>query len=149
MMVSAWKVALCGLFVSLVGFGSRTAWAADPIEVLNVAEATIPTVRLTPKSGSGLMVPACRGVVWQRFDARTNDYVPISDRPCSSMSPGLPVTPDGRTFEVDAPVQDGDVVRAVVVVGSGCTTGKPFELASCKTVVAVEGSTITVRGSGG
>ncbi len=94
-----------------------------------------------------LTIPSCRGVVWERFDERTSEYNPITVRPCEEMSPGLPLTGKGRAFEVDAPVQDGDVVRAVVVVGAKCEAGLPFELARCSQVVAVEGPTITVRGA--
>jgi hypothetical protein len=64
------------------------------------------------------------------------------------MSGALTLTEKGRSFEVDVAVKDGDVVRAVVVVGNDCTVGLPFELAGCSTVVSVEGPTITVRGVG-
>jgi len=121
--------------------------AAPPVEVQSVTEAAVPTVKVVGKGSGTKLIPACRGVVWQRFDARTSDYTPISNQPCPAMAPALSLAADGQTFEVDAPVRDGDVVRAVVVVGTGCAAGKPFEMSDCATVVAVEGPTITVRGS--
>ena len=133
--------------LALLGAVPGLSLGAPPAEVQTVPDAEVPTVRVVSKGAAGLAIPACRGVVWQRFDARTSEYTPISTRPCGTMAPSLPLTDKGRSFEVDAPVRDGDVVRAVVVVGSGCATGVPFELAGCSAVVAVEGPTITVRGA--
>ena len=127
---------------------ASVAVAAGPATVTVVADAAVPTVHLKPVEGESLMIPACRGVVWQRFDQDSGEYIPISSRPCGVMAPGRMVPTQGKKFAVDALVKDGDVVRAVIVVGAGCTTGRPFELAECASVVAVEGSTVTVRTPG-
>ena len=127
---------------------ASVSFAAGPATVTVVADAARPTVHLKPADGERLMIPACRGVVWQRFDEDSGGYVPVSPRPCGVMAPGQMVPKKGKRFAVDGPVKDGDVVRAVIVVGVNCTTGRPFELAECETVVAVEASTTTVRGSG-
>ena len=136
-----------GLGAAMCAIAS-VSYAAGPATVTVVPDAALPTVHLKPVDGASLMIPSCRGVVWQRFDEASGDYVPISSRPCGVMAPGQVVPKLGKKFVVDGPVKDGDVVRAVVVVGAKCTTGRPFELAECETVVAVEGSTMTVRGSG-
>ena len=134
------------LSITVAVFGD--ALAAAPAEVVSVADADVPTVVVRAAGGGSVAVPACRGVVWQRFDPGASAYTPISIRPCEAMAPAIVVTEEGRRFTVDAPVRDGDVVRAVVVVGSGCSAGQAFELAACASVVSVEGPTITVRGGG-
>jgi hypothetical protein len=135
-----------GLVGAFVGF-PMAAGAAPPVTIQAVPNTRVATVRVDPVGSKALTIPSCRGVVWERFDERTSEYTPITVLPCQEMSPGLLLTEKGRTFEVDAPVQDGDVVRAVVVVGAKCEAGLPFELARCSQVVAVEGPTITVRGA--
>ena len=138
-----------GLLAALVlGCGPTTAFAAGPARVSIVADAGVPTVLVEPTGTETVMIPACRGVVWQRFDEKEGRYLPISKRSCGVMSPGQVVPKQGKTFAVDGPISDGDVVRAVVVTGLECTVGQPFALADCATVVVVEGSTMTVRGSG-
>lgn len=141
-------MALSWSLVGLALFGG-VASAAPPVAVESVVESKVPAVRVTPASGAGVAVPSCRGVVWQRFDSQANTYIPISTRACGAMSPATTLTAEGTTFEVDAAIKDGDVVRAVVVAGTGCASGLPFELAGCDVVVAVEGPTITVRGFDG
>ena len=133
--------------VCCVPIMSGMAHAADPATVSVVANAKVPTVRVAAAGTGDVMVPACRGVVWQRFDEAAAGYVPVSTRPCTAMEPGQLVSPKGREFTIDGRVSDGDVVRAVVVVGVGCTTGQPFELADCDSVMVVEGTTTTVRGT--
>ena len=137
-------VALAG--VVLLG-GPALAEAADPVEIKPLPNTPLPSVQVVPKGGGDLSIPACRGVVWQRFDAPSEGYVPISLEPCGAMAPASVLPDDGRRFTVDAEVVDGDVARAVIVVGTGCASGQVFSLAGCKSVVAVEGPTITVRSS--
>ena len=137
------------LWASLVAAGApMTAAGAPPATVSIVPDAVVPTVRIEPIEQKSLMIPACRGVVWQRFDQEQNRYTPVTKRPCGVMSPGIVVAAQGKTFSIDGKVNDGDVVRAVVVTGLECTVGQPFELADCATVVVVEGSTMTVRKTG-
>lgn len=134
------------LWTSLLAGGvPATAAGAPPATVSLVADAAVPTVRIEPIEKKSVMIPACRGVVWQRFDQQENRYTPVTKRPCGVMSPGIVVPAQGKTFAIDGKVKDGDVVRAVVVTGLECTAGQPFELADCATVVVIEGSTMTVR----
>lgn len=121
------------------------AEAAGPVEIKPVQNTPLPAVRIVPAQKGDLSIPACRGVVWQRFDTTTESYVAISAEPCGAMAPASVLPKDGRKFTVDGDVADGDVVRAVVVVGTECSSGHVFSLAQCATMVAVEGPTITVR----
>lgn len=136
-----------GLWALLLsGWVPMTAAGAPPATVSIVSDAGVPTVRIEPVGQKSLMIPACRGVVWQRFDQEQNRYAPVTKRPCGVMAPGIVVPAQGKTFAIDGKIKDGDVVRAVVVTGLECTVGQPFELADCATVAVVEGSTMTVRG---
>lgn len=121
------------------------AEAGDFVEIRPLPKTSLPSVQVVPVAGRDVSIPACRGLVWQRFDAESNAYLPISLQPCDVMAPASALPKDGRRFTVDAGVVDGDVVRAVVVVGAKCTSGQVFSLANCSSVVAVEGPTITVR----
>jgi hypothetical protein len=121
------------------------AFAAEPVTV-EVVDEPVPAVVVTP-TGAPVLVPACRGVVWERFDAKANRYEPIASPACGPLAPGLTLDKEGTRFRLDAEVPAAQVVRAVVVVGQGCQMDRPFPLAGCKTVTAVEGPTVTVRGA--
>lgn len=122
------------------------ARAAPPVVFEVVGDARAPAVMVKPAGNSTVSVPACRGVVWERFSAEDNRYVSVSTAACGPASDALPVTATGRRFDIDGKVKEGDVVRPVVVVGSGCAAERPFDLAGCRAVESVEGPTITVRG---
>ncbi len=122
------------------------AEAADLVEIRPLAGTPLPSVEIVPVADVDVAIPSCRGVVWQRFDADSKSYVPISLKPCGAMSAASFLPEKGRRFTVDVDVLDGDVVRAVVVVGARCASGQVFSLSDCGSVVAVEGPTITVRG---
>jgi hypothetical protein len=131
----------------LAGFSAvNAAHAAPPVTIEADASAAVPTVLVRPAGKAEVTIPACRGVVWQRFDPAAQAYVAISVRPCGPTEIGAPLPAEGRSFPVDVSVSEGDVVRPVVVVGTGCLPELPFELARCKAVESVDGPTITVRG---
>ena len=136
-----------GFVLAAVLAVGASAEAAAPVQIKTLKNTALPSVQVVPVDGGDLSIPACRGVVWQRFDAPTESYVPISLTACAAMSPASVLPEDGRRFTVDSDVADGDVVRAVVVVGTDCSSGQVFSLAQCATIVAVEGPTITVRRS--
>lgn len=121
------------------------ALAAEPVSI-EVEEGPRVAVRVRA-AGAPVLVPACRGVVWERFDADANRYEPITTRPCGPLSPGLTLDKEGTRFELDLDVPTAQVVRAIVVFGEGCELGQPFPLARCRTVKAVDGPTLTVRAS--
>lgn len=118
--------------------------AAEPVTV-EVLDGPQTAVRVAA-TGAPVLVPACRGVVWERFDAEANRYAPLAETPCGPLAPGLTLDKEGTRFVLDADVAAAQVVRAVVVVGQGCEMERPFPLARCKQVTAVEGPTLTVRG---
>jgi hypothetical protein len=124
----------------------QSAEAAPPVVFEVVGDARAPAVTVKPAGNSTVSVPACRGVVWERFSAEENRYVSVSTSACGPAADALPVTAKGRRFDIDGKVKEGDVVRPVVVVGSGCTPERPFDLAACRAVESVEGPTMTVRG---
>lgn len=151
MLVQFGQLPFFALFVGCFGaaIAPQIAAAADPVSIEAVMSADFPSVLIRPTGKQAVSIPACRGVVWQRFDADANSYIPISNRACPSFTVGVVLPDEGRTFEVDAPIKEGEIVRAVVVTGVGCTPALPFPMASCKSVVAVEGPTITVRKTSG
>ncbi len=122
------------------------ALAAPPVVVEAVSDARAPAVQVKPAGNSSVSIPACRGVVWQRFSAEENRYVAVTTDACGPAAPALVVTGEGRRFDIDGKVSEGDVVRPLLVVGTGCAAARPFDLAGCKGVESVEGPTITVRG---
>lgn len=117
--------------------------AAEPVTI-EVLDGTEAAVRVTA-TGAAVLVPACRGVVWERFDADANRYEPVSLSPCGPLAPGLTLDKQGTRFVLDAEVSTAQVIRAVVVVGLGCKMDRPFPLARCEEVSVVEGPTLTVR----
>lgn len=114
--------------------------------MVEVAEGPQTAVRVAA-TGAPVLVPACRGVVWERFDAEANRYEPVSLSPCGPLAPGLTLDKEGTRFVLDAEVTAAQVVRAVVVFGMGCQMDRPFPLARCEQVRSVEGPTLTVRAS--
>lgn len=136
----------CGFAMPAL-LGGGKAWAAPPVVLEVVSDARAPAVMVRPAGRDTVYVPECRGVVWEIFDAEKNRYVPTSSGSCGPAAPPLPVTADGRRFDVDGKVTEGQVVRPVLVVGTGCDPERPFDLAGCNVIESVEGPTITVRGS--
>jgi hypothetical protein len=130
---------MSGLLLALIA----TALAAEPV-VIEVEPGDQPAVRVKAAAGE-VAVPACRGVVWERFDAATDRYVPVPADPCGPLSNALFLDKEGIRFDLSLDVDSAQVVRAVVVVGTGCAKERPFPLGRCASVVAVEGPTLTVR----
>jgi len=96
-------------------------------------------------TGAPVLLPACRGVVWERFDPDANRYEPLTTRPCGPLAPGLTLDKEGTRFELETELATAQVVRAIVVFGEGCELDQPFPLARCRSVKAVDGPTLTVR----
>lgn len=132
------------LIALVAALTSGAAHAEEPVSV-QIDEGGVPAVIVRPAAGAKVSVPACRGVVWQRFDPDAAVYEPISTRACKASEPATTLTEEGKRYSVDAKVKPDDVVRAVVVVGEGCTPGRPFSIADCKRVQAIEGPQLTVR----
>ena len=119
------------------------AVAAEPVVVEVIDDPAVAVmVRAT---GGPVLVPACRGVVWERFDTASNRYEPMAAEPCGPLEPALSLDKEGTRFELSGDAPAAQVVRAIVVVGEGCEMGRPFPLAGCSRVSAVEGPTLTVR----
>jgi hypothetical protein len=117
--------------------------AAPPVTIM-VSPGEQPAV-VVKASGASVSVPACRGVVWERFDAEAGRYVPVDATPCGPLKEALILDKDGTRFALSFVAESAQVVRPVVVAGIGCREARPFPLAACTRVEAVEGPTITVR----
>jgi hypothetical protein len=91
----------------------------------------------------GAVLPACRAVEWQKFDATIGKYVAIPAAGCGPLEPARPM-PDGTLrLPADVPLTGATNIRAIVVIGEGCTAGKPFPLAGCKNVRTAESKPAT------
>jgi len=119
--------------------GPASAGEAATVEVV---EGPRVVVRAT---GRTVLVPACRGVIWEAFDLEAKTYAPLPDTPCG-IGAAHSVDAEGQTFVPTVEIPPRTVVRAVVVVGEGCADGMPFELAECKRISAVVSRNLTVRG---
>ena len=128
--------------LALILLGS-TVLAADSVRVTPVvgAPASVDIVAVGPS----VHIPMCRGVSWERFDEDRSVYVAVPADPCGGLSPARTLDKEATRFGLSAPVDTGDVVRAIVVVGHGCENGRPFPLAACERVETVVGPTMTVK----
>lgn len=120
------------------------AVSAAPLVTIVVSPGDQPAV-VVKASGAAVSVPTCRGVVWERFDAEAGRYVAVNVTPCGPLADALILDKDGTRFELSFNVESAQVVRPVVVAGVGCREGRPFPLAGCTRVEAVEGPTMTIR----
>ena len=117
---------------------------ADTKVVVEARKAGRPTVVVRAPAGPAFL-PGCRGVVWERFDADTRTFVPIVEAACAAAAPAVPIDAEGREFSAEVDLSGVQVVRALVVVGTGCRSGQPFLAAGCTEITSVAGPTINVR----
>jgi len=109
-------------------------------------------VRVRAASGS-VHLPACRGVMWERFVSENEGFEAISGPTCGRAEPALKVGQDGHLFPFDGvlppPPETGlFVVRPVVVVGEKCRENQPFWLAGCAVVRREFGPNLVIRPGG-
>lgn len=132
------------LLFSLIGAAQAAKDAASSVPLsIEVVEGAVPSIRIKATRGS-VLVPRCRGVLWQRFDATDQQFHAIPGAACAALAPALSVDEQGQEVKADVEFGDAQVVRAVVVVGTGCTEDRPFPLAACKVVTEVESTTINL-----
>jgi hypothetical protein len=132
------------LLFSMIGpvQAAKDAAASAPLAI-EVVEGAVPAIRIKATRGS-VLVPHCRGVLWQRFDATDQQFHAIPGAPCAPLASALSVDEQGQEVKAEVDFGDAQVVRAVVVVGTGCTVDRPFPLAACKVVTEVESTTISL-----
>ena len=127
--------------------GHSVASAAPPavtveLQPVGAGERPVAIVRAT---GGPVHLPSCRGLTWQAFDEKSTDYEPIPEPACGPSQPAQRIDKDGTQFRLEADPGSAQAVRAVVVVGVGCTEGRPFPLADCASVSVVESAPTTLR----
>jgi hypothetical protein len=122
-------------------FTLAPAAAAQDLSVKVVFEGTNAIAEVTAPKGS--VIPACRAVEWQRFDASSGKYVAIPGAGCGPLEPARPIPEGTLRLPADVPMTGATNIRAIVVIGEGCTPGKPFPLAGCKTVRSAESKPAT------
>jgi hypothetical protein len=127
--------------------GHSVSAAAEPVvsvELQPVAAGERP-VALVRATGEPVHLPACRGLTWQSFDEKSTEYEPIPEPACGPSQPAQRIDKDGTRFRLEADPGSAQAIRAVVVVGVGCTDGRPFPVAGCKAVSALESAPTTLR----
>lgn len=124
---------------------AQAAPAGGALALLDIeGTASVPVLVLRAAS-PGVVLAACKGVSWERFDVDAGGYVALEGLPCAADGPALPLTEEGLRIPMDAAPVNGSVVRAVVVVGTGCSAGMPLPVAGCQRVEAVSSGNHTVR----
>ena len=96
------------------------------------------------KGVANAVVPACRGVEWQRFDAELARFVPVPAEGCGAMSAALPLPAAGLTVAATVRLREGDNVRAVAIFGVGCRPDQPLQRGKCAKLEAVESVPVIV-----
>lgn len=126
-----------------------TLAAADEIKIVVSGPSEITVT--APQAA--LFVPACRGVSWVRFEPSTESFEPTPAPACGPLSPAIKVGPQGHVFTVDVPLPPvPDVgfhmLKPTITVGEKCEEERPFPVAGCVAVRAVEGPQVMVRDRG-
>lgn len=98
-------------------------------------------------TGDPVFLPACRGVVWEAFDASAKTFSPITTEACGPTAPVVKIDKDGTELRLGADPKGAQAVRPVLLVAQGCAPDKPFPLAGCTKTHAVEGPPIMVSPS--
>ena len=105
--------------------------APPPIRVVFLSDRG-PAIRIHATS-TPVALPSCRGVVWERCEPEYRECKILLDLPCGPMAPAIWV--DAQGLEISAAeelnLKAGDLVRASIAFGLGCTQGMPFEVAAC------------------
>jgi hypothetical protein len=127
--------------VAALAGGPRPALAGDNVVVVHF-EGQAPIAEV--KGAANVVVPACRGVEWQRFDAELARFVPVPGPGCGPMVPAIPVPAAGLKVPADVRLREGDNVRAVALIGVGCRPDQPLQLAKCARLEAVESAPVIV-----
>ena len=110
--------------------GWTTAQAQSPFAI-ELQLSNPPAVQIQSMGQLSIWLPACRGVMWERFNSNTEQFEWLALGPCEDST--LPERIDSAGKSVAAPVgvQSGDRLRVTVVVGVECKPDRPMEIAQC------------------
>jgi len=108
---------------------------------------------LARATGEAVHIPACRGVLWDRFNQETGEFELAQAPVCAGMKDAIRVDDKGRKFAVDAalpalPDVGFHILRPVVVYGTKCAEKAPFPLSKCGDIHVVRGPQMVVRNRG-
>jgi hypothetical protein len=138
-MTASW-VLWCGL----VAWAQATP-AEEALALLDIEGTDSVPVLVIRAAAPGVVLASCRGVSWERFDIDAGGYVALDSQPCAADGPALPLGEEGLRVPMESAPVNGAVVRAIVVVGAGCTQGMPLPVAGCQRVEAESSGNHTVR----
>ena len=121
-----------GVFLGIL---LNVSWGSEPVLQLDF-KGEGPSVMVKAIGVDAVALPACRGVVWERFEPDRGDggeYEVLPMKPCGSMTPAIWVDAGGLEFVApdELGLVPGDAVRVNVVAGLECAQGVPFEIANC------------------
>lgn len=130
----------------LAFFSWQAAYGQDGPAVFEALAGTGAAGVVLKASGEPVLLPDCRGVVWERFDADTRRYTPLPQAPCGPAKAAIRVDANGLPFPAPAAGAGFSVVRPTAVVGVGCKPDLPLELAGCARLVPVVGPNVSLQG---
>lgn len=131
------------LALLITGRSALATEAPATLEVITDGEP-VAVLRLSDADAE-VMTPACRGFIWEVLDAERGLYAPLAREPCTSSAPALPLDSEGMTLSSPQPPFYPAAVRAIALVGVGCSQGVPFEIAGCEEVFTVVSSPHTIQ----
>ena len=121
-----------GILLSLAALVSANA--GEPVFSISLNVQEGPSVTVLPIGEASIALPACRGIIWERFNPKTDEFDLLSTRPCEGLALSVPVGRQGESFPVppELGIGSGERVRVTVVVGVDCQPDLPLELAQCQ-----------------
>ena len=103
------------------------------------------TFLLQPSGTETVFIPDCRGVVWELLDASAGVYRVLPGSACGPAAPPVPLPAEGRRITPPTPPSYPAALRVIAVVGTGCRTDRPFEVADCRQVTTLTSASITLQ----
>ncbi len=140
-------VILCALVLPEMTFADDNGMGS-PVSFELTREGDSVSVLIRP-IGEDVFLPACRGVVWERFvqpdDGGEGRYETLPDAACGPSKPPIKVSKDGVRFT--SPALEGAetvVLRTVAVVGLECSEVLPMPIGGCREVSSQVSTNITI-----
>ena len=110
-------------------------WASAQAESTFAIELQLsnsPSVYIQAAGQHSIWLPQCRGVLWERFNPKADQYERLMLTPCESNALPDRVSSDGQAIKAPHGVGSGDRIRVTVVVGVECKPDRPIEIAQCQ-----------------
>jgi hypothetical protein len=124
---------------------SSSARAEGPVEITVLSKKAGGRVGVrVAATGDPVFLPACRGVVWEAFDAEAKTFHALTTAPCGPTANAVKIDKDGTELRLDSDPKGAQAVRPVLLVAEGCAPDKPFPLAGCARTETVKGPPVMV-----